>query len=129
MGNWGIKVSKVGYDVKTTTPEHLSLHSEKPMYVIRKSGYASGTVTSPTVLSLFGGGTFYQDTMFLGFVEVAGSGKWFAPYCTENVSGSGIYLDLNIDTAKSQVLYADISATSGSKAVKAYMILLFNSLV
>lgn len=126
MSDWGIKVSKEGYDVKTCDIENLSLHSNHQGYIVRTSGYTSGTVTSGSTLSLYGGGTSYLDVMFLGFIEIAGSGKWFQPYVTETTSGSGVFLDLNIDEAKSQAVYADVTATSGSKSVKVYMILLFN---
>jgi len=129
MGNYGIKVSKQGYDVKTTAVENLSLHSEYQNYIIRKDGFASGTVSSATPISLYGGGTFYIDSMFLGFLEVAGSGKWFQPYKAENVSGGSVLLDLNIDTAKSQILYGDVSCSSGTHDVKVYMILLLNQVI
>lgn len=129
MGNYGIKVSKKGFDVKTTPIENLSLHSEYQNYIIRKDGYASGSVTAGSTLTVSGGGTFYLDAMFLGFLEVDGSGKWFQPYVAENVSGGGVLMDLKIDELKTQALYADITATSGTHNIKAYMILLLNQKV
>ena len=129
MANYGIKVSKKGFDVKTTAIENLSLHSEYQNYIIRKDGYASGSVTAGSTLTVSGGGTFYIDSMFLGFIEVDGNGKWFQPYTVETSSGGGIMMDLKIDELKSQALYADITATSGTHDVKAYMILLLNQTV
>lgn len=126
MADYGIKVSKVGYDVKTAAIENLSLHSEKQNYLIRTEGYVAQSVTSGSPQSVFAGGTFYKDVMFLGFLEVDGNGKWYQPYVTETSSGGGGTLDLYIDTDKTQAVYGDISMTSGTHDTKTYFFILFN---
>lgn len=128
MADFGIKISKAGYDVKTAPVEKCSLHSEHQNYIIRKSGYISQTVSGGNTASAAAGGTFYKDNMFLGFVEVDGNGKWYAPYVTETTSGGGVKLDIYIETDKTQVLTVDVSATSGTHSTKSYILLLFSKL-
>ena len=126
MADWGMKVSKVGYDVKSAAIENLSMHSEHMGYTIRTSGYISKTVTAGTAQTGSAGGTFYFDNMFFGFIEVDGNGKWFQPYTVETSSGGGVKLDVYENLDKVTSINIIVTATSGTHTTKSYIILLFN---
>jgi hypothetical protein len=122
MGNWGIKVTKTGYDLGTASVQNQSLNSSKNTFKILKEGVASGTVTSSgTTVSVSVSDTFSSNTFpaFLGFMKIGTSNVWYPPHITEADSGNSIRMDLVLYPDKLQ-LSAVLSASSGTTPVTVY---------
>lgn len=120
MGNYGIKVTKTGFDVGTASVQNQSLNSSKNTFKILKEGLVSGTVTSAgTTLSVSAIDTFSSNTFpaFLGFMQVGT--LWYPPYITELDSGKNIRMDLWLSPDNFRI-YADITASSGTTPISVY---------
>jgi len=71
--NYGIRVAKAGFDVKTTTPKNLAWSSEYPSPIIQKMD--TGTLTSSTEKTVSHGLNYYPQ-YFLYIYNVDGDSRW-----------------------------------------------------
>ena len=120
MGNYGIKVTKTGYDIATAGVQNQSLNSGKNTFKILKEGVVTGTVTSAgTTLSVSAIDTFSSNTFpaFLGFMQVGT--LWYPPYITELDSGKNINMDLWLDYDNLHI-NATLTASGGTTPVSVY---------
>lgn len=71
--DYGIRVSKSGFDVKTTAAKNLAWSSEYPSPIIQKM--ATGTLTSATATTVSHGLNYYPQ-YFLYFYNVFADSRW-----------------------------------------------------
>ena len=72
---YGIRVSKSGFDVKTTTPKNLAWSSEYPSPIIHKM--ITGTLTSASQTTVSHGLNYYPQH-FLYIYDINGNSRWQA---------------------------------------------------
>jgi hypothetical protein len=71
--DYGIRVSKSGFDVKTTAPKNLAWSSEYPSPIIQKM--TTGTASSGVEVTLSHGLNYYPEH-FLYIFNAAGDNRW-----------------------------------------------------
>jgi hypothetical protein len=71
--DYGIRVSKAGFDVKTAAPKDLAWSSEYPSPIIQKMD--TGTLTSAVEKTVSHGLNYYPQ-YFLYFYNVSGNSRW-----------------------------------------------------
>lgn len=114
--DYGIRISKDGFDVKTANILQQTFNSEKNCLKISAEGTSSYTGTGGSITIAHGLG--YIPAWLLWF-EVDGSGKWFGQYMNEHLSGKGVNVIPYTDGTN---LVAEINMAS-SATVKIYYVL------
>lgn len=126
MANWGIKVSKSGFDVGTASVENQVFNSNNNTFKILKEGVVNGTLTSSgTSVSVSVSDTFTSNTFpaFMAYMRPGTANTWYPPYGTEKDTGKNIFMDLYLDPDRLKV-FADLTASSGTTVVSVYFYIL-----
>lgn len=116
--DYGIKVSKEGYDVKTANILQLTFHSEKNSIKIALSGDSSNTVNTSYNFSISHGLNIVPG--YLLFFEVDNSGKWWSENETDTLSGKSV--KLNSWTTSTSLVARATSSSSCTVKIKYYIL-------
>jgi len=97
MGDYGLKISKSGYDIGTAAVKDQIFNTSANSLKIAMQGSASGTISKCSLDPYYSGGTIEVShnlgytPAFLVFCNFDGQTKWYTPYATELDSGDAIY--------------------------------------
>lgn len=113
MADYGLKVSKAGYDVKTTGIGNQIFNSEKNCIKIAMSGDSSHDVTDGSTYTFTIDHPFSFAPCFLAYYEWANNGKW--AMATDNIYILNQF-EVATDEAWSDTysLYVKVSNDSGA---------------
>jgi hypothetical protein len=90
MGDYGIKVTKTGYDVASATALQQTFNSSyNCLKLASLSNFTSTASGNRDVVVAHG---FSYKPAFMIWFEVSASGKWFAYGSSEDVSGADCYV-------------------------------------
>lgn len=107
--NYGIKVSKDGFDVKTANILQQTFNSEKNSLKILSEDVSTSTASGYREVNIAHGLTFIPG--FLVFYEVDNSGYWLFDGTNEDLSGKGVVVDCRSDSTNLVVgIYSGSSA-------------------
>ena len=121
MADYGIKVSKPGYDASTTVVSQQAFNSQKNCLKLSVSG--SGSFTQSVAA---GTNTFYVShslgytPTFLCFFEVNSNGKWYPMSTIEDQSGANIRVEVY---STSTQLRFDIGADASASVKVVYTLM------
>jgi len=116
MSDFGIKISKDGYDVKTASITEQTFNSEKNCLKIVAEGSSSYTGTGGSITIAH---NLDYIPAWLVWYEVADSGKWFPQYVTEDVSGKHVTVNPYTNSTN---FVADISMDSSTTVLVYYVL-------
>ena len=117
MGNYGIKITRVGYDVADATLLQQSFNSEKNCPKIALTGTSTSSASGSRTIEITHGLSFTPAYMI--WFDVDASGTWFPTYSMEHLSGKYCYVNGSTDATK---LYLDFYST-GSASIRCYYFL------
>lgn len=127
MGNWGVKVSKVGKDISSTTPEDFVFSTKNDTnvkIVIRNSGTVTVAGSGYTDVTITHSLNFIPVTML--FIEkVPSSGLWFLGGF--QADGAGVYVDDDTSTTYVDATYFKFRVynNTSSQKVASYYYFIF----
>jgi hypothetical protein len=117
MSNYGIKVSKDGYNISSVDPLELSFNSNINTLKVFSSGNISGTITTAGTITVSHNIGYVPGYMV--WYEVGNSGKLFFTESIEHLSGKNTYVTCSVGSAN---LNSIISLT-GTDTIKIYYVL------
>lgn len=117
MSDWGIKITKSGYDVSTATILEQTFNSQKNSLKIALEGSTTSTANGDRTVQITHGLSVVPS--YLCFFQVNNSGKWYSSFETEIDTASGTFIEPYTDST-----YLNIKITSqlpaGTTTVKIY---------
>ena len=121
MADYGIKVSKPGYDASTTTIAQQAFNSQKNCLKLSVGGSGSFSqgVSSGTTTVYVSHSLGYTPT-FLCFFEVNSNGKWYPVNTVEDQSGASI--GVRVYSTSTQLRF-DISANASANVMVVYTLM------
>ena len=129
MADYGIKISKSGYDIKTADIKNQIFNSEANSLKIFQSGTSSVTVPELVGFPVFGPlsatitishGLGYIPG-FLVFCEFNNDGRWYPPYSLDLFSGYAQGVKARADSSNLYIVFDTHSDSSYVGAIRYYL--------
>jgi len=118
MADYGIKISRPGYDVKSTGILNQVFNSEKNTLKLDIEGFFSSTASGARNVDVNHGYSYAPG--YLAWYEINSSGKWFPVYTKDYETGKDGLVWVWADTTKVRF---EIN-TNASATVKVYYVVL-----
>lgn len=110
MADYGIKITKDGYDVSTTTLSQQTFNSQKNSLKIAVEGSTSSTASGGRD-AVIAHGLSVTPGYYL-FYQVDTNGKWYPNFTTEDNSGKNVIVKGYTDSTNLTIeIWSDSSAT------------------
>ena len=118
MGDYGVKVTRDGYDVASASFLNQVFNSSLNTMKTLTRGTASTTASGLRTI-VVGSDSFRPG--FMAWFEVDNNGKWYPNGAVEDYTGSGCSVNCYVDNGF--VLYADVYSSSSKTIVIKYILL------
>lgn len=116
MADYGIKITKDGYDVSTATLAQQTFNSEKNSLKIASEGSTTSTASGQRTVTIAHGLSVVPGCLV--FFQVSSNGKWYPGFTTEDASSYLVSVEPYTDSTNLNLRIDN--ANPGTTTVKVY---------